>query len=114
AGLTRRQGIRLGVRREPSTELSRQRLFAGRGVEAARPRAARRIGHLLPFELGLRSDQVLDAFRVLDARKLQDDPVGDPPADSSLAVDDGLGDAEGIDAVADRLERRADRAVLDL
>ena len=52
-------------------------------------------------ELELRGglDDVLDAGRIVDAGKLDDDAV------AALRCDVRLGDAEGVDAVVDRLDR---------
>ena len=52
----------------------------------------------------------LDALRIVDAGQLDDDAV----AADALARDHRLGDAEVVDAVADRLHRLVDRQVADL
>ena len=53
------------------------------------------------------AEDVLRPRRVLHARKLHDDPVG------ALLLDDRLGDAELVDAVAQDRDVLLDRAVLD-
>src|SRR5450756_420529 len=63
--------------------------------------------HELQLEEARRADDLLDAARVVHAGDLDDDAVG------SLPLDDGLGDTEGVDAVADRLDGLARRLVLD-
>src|SRR5664279_5532498 len=63
--------------------------------------------HELELEEARRPDDLLDAARVVHARNLDHDAVG------ALPLDDGLGDAEGVDAIADRLDGLARRLVLD-
>ena len=55
----------------------------------------------------MRADQLLGALRILDAGQLDDDVV------VALPLDDRLGDAELVDAVADRLQRLLDREFAD-
>ncbi len=57
----------------------------------------------LEFELAGLADQRLQALDVLDARDLHEDAV------AALALDAGLGGAEGVDAAPDGLDRGLDR-----
>jgi hypothetical protein len=54
------------------------------------------------------AEQLLQPRRVLGAGQLHDD------APLALALDDGLGDAQGVDAVAQRGDVLLQREVLDL
>ena len=59
------------------------------------------------LELGGRLDDVLHARRVVDAGQLDDDAI------AAFGRDVRLRDAEGVDAVVDRLDRVGDRVALD-
>ena len=58
-----------------------------------------------PFQDGRGLDDALDALGVVDPRQLDDDLV------AAVALDDGLGHAELVDAVADGLDRLVDGLV---
>ncbi len=81
--------------------------LTNRGIEP-RERLLQRVGLVGDLELEERRafDELRRALRVIDPRKLDDDPVG---AD---LLDDRLGHAELVDAVAHDLERALDRLFL--
>ncbi len=61
----------------------------------------------LPFQDGGDLDQLLDAVGVVDAGQLDDDLV------VALPLDEGLGDAQAVDAVVDRFLGLVDRLVAE-
>jgi hypothetical protein len=93
----------LDVRRQRAAEI-------GANLVGARRGAAARILDQAELEESGVLDQPLDALRILDARQLNHDAV----AAQTLAHDRGLGDAELVDAVANRLQSLVDRLFLDL
>ena len=78
----------------------------GRGGLGGRIRPSL-VVHELQLEEAGRPDDLLHAGRVVDSRELDQDPVRPLPAD------EGLGHAEGVDAVPDGLDGLAHRLVLD-
>jgi hypothetical protein len=99
-GAHRRQDLEIG-RQVPVVVL--QDLVAGHRV-----RPVLREGGQAELEEGGVLDQLAHAVGVVDSRQLHDDAL------AAGGLDDRLGDAVGVDAVADRLHRLIDRQVAQL